>query len=181
MIRNLIAIFLSIFFTSGDAMAQGNAYDFSFTNNDGSILPLRSFSGKVLLIVNTASKCGFTEQYKDLEQLWLTYKDKGLVIIAVPANDFGNQEPGSDAEIKQFCETHFKITFPIVSKETVIGENAHPFYKWAAQESGFFGVPKWNFHKYLIDKNGNFVDYYFSQTSPSSKKVVDAIEAELAK
>jgi len=153
-----------------------SAYDFSFEALDGSPMPLSQFKGKVILVVNTASKCGFTPQYKGLEALYLKYKDKGLVIIGVPSNDFGQQEPGSAAEIKQFCALNYGVTFPMTAKQVVSGNNAHPFYLWAYSVLGFGSAPKWNFHKYLIDTNGRVVDYFASTTAPDSDKLAAAIE-----
>ncbi len=155
------------------------AYDFEFIDSDGKNLPLSNFKGKILMVVNTASKCGFVSQYEGLEQLWQDYKDKGLVIIAVPSNDFGDQEPGSNAEIKQFCESNFKVTFPIMAKVHVKGDNAHPFYKWAAEQMSVFGRPKWNFHKYVIGKDGKILEWFASPTSPLDSRVTNLIESNL--
>ena len=152
-------------------------YDFSFETLDkGENFPLSNLKGKVALIVNTASHCGFTGQYKALETLYKTYKDKGFVVIGVPSADFGGQEFATDAEVKQFCEKNFGVTFPMMSIETVSGKNAHPFYQFASQQLGFGSAPKWNFHKYLISKNGEVVDYFGSMTTPDSKKITSAIE-----
>jgi glutathione peroxidase len=153
------------------------AYNFSFKTLAGEEpLPLSAYKGKVILVVNTASKCGFTKQYKGLEALYNKYKDKGLVIVGVPSNDFGNQEPGSASEIKKFCEINYGVTFPMTSKNEVTGENAHPFYKYAADVFGFAGTPKWNFHKYLVDRNGKLVDYFSTMTDPMSDTISAAIE-----
>lgn len=155
----------------------GSAYDYSFENlkNDQK-LSLSAYQGKVILIVNTASQCGFTPQYKALEQLYQNYKSQGLVIIGVPSNDFGHQEPGTNEEIAHFCEKNFRVTFPLVKKEIVSGEGAHDFYLWARQVLGFGTAPKWNFHKYLIDKNGHLVDYFSSFRKPDSPRLIKAIE-----
>ena len=157
------------------------AYDFAFETLDGKPLPLSQFKGKVLLVVNTASKCGFTPQYKGLEALYNEYKDRGLVVIGVPSNDFGAQEPGSASEIKQFCQLNYGVTFPMTSKQIVSGDDAHPFYKWAYGVLGFGSAPKWNFHKILIDRDGHAVDYFASTTAPDSEKFKDAIEKLLSK
>ncbi|MSP53049.1 MAG: glutathione peroxidase [Gammaproteobacteria bacterium] len=157
-------------------MTDQTVYNFSFTRPNGEALKLSTFKGKVLLIVNTASKCGFTKQYADLEALYNKYKDRGLVVLGVPSNDFGGQEPGSDAQIQEFCQVNFGITFPIVSKEMVKGKNAHPFYIWAKKQLGFGTAPKWNFHKYLVDRQGHLVDYFNTFTAPDSSKVERAIE-----
>jgi len=152
------------------------AYDFTFQTLDGKELPLSQFKGKVLLVVNTASKCGFTPQYKGLEALYEKYKDRGLVIIGVPSNDFGVQEPGSASEIKEFCSLNYGVTFPMTSKQIVSGDAANPFYKWVYSVLGFGSAPKWNFHKYLIDTKGMPVDYFTSVTTPESDKLETAIE-----
>lgn len=177
MIRSLLSLIL-LFFICEVSMAQQSAYDFSFTTIDGKSFPLSQFKGKYILVVNTASNCGFTKQYKDLENLWNMYKDRNLVVIAVPSNDFGSQEPGTNEEIKSFCETKFNITFPIMSKERVIGDEAHPFYKWASSQTGMLGSPKWNFHKFLIGPNGEFIDFFISSTNPTSQAITSAIGAE---
>jgi glutathione peroxidase len=157
-----------------------SAYDYSFKTIDGSPLPLASFKGKVVLIVNTASACGLTPQYEALEALYRQYRDSGLVVLGVPANDFGNQEPGTEAEIKDFCTMKFDIDFPLAAKETVIGENAHPFYRWVVSELGEDAAPKWNFHKYLIGKSGGVAGVFGSRTVPDAPEVVAAIKAALA-
>ena len=157
-------------------MLQYNAYDFSFNSLVGhEPIPLIAYRGKVILVVNTASQCGFTKQYAGLEKLYKTYKEQGLVIIGVPSNDFGKQEPGSPDEIAAF----YGVTFPITAKEVVKGKSAHPFYQWAKKKLGFGTAPKWNFHKYLISREGELIDYFNSMTAPDSKKIVDAIEKAL--
>ncbi len=162
---------------AGDA---NNAYAFEFHSiQDNQPLSLGQFKGKVILIVNTASKCGFTSQYAQLEKLYLTYKDKGLVVIGVPSNDFGQQEPGSADEIAQFCQINYGVSFPLVQKESVSGKNAHPFYRWAKKILRFGTAPKWNFHKYLINREGKLVDYFYSTTAPDSKRIIKAIEKAL--
>lgn len=158
-----------------------SAYDFSFSAlHTKQPLPLSQFRGKVILVVNTASNCGFTPQYKGLETLYKTYKAKGLVIIGVPSNDFGKQEPGTSEEIGAFCEKNYGVTFPITEKEIVVGDRAHPFYKWTKDGLGLLSVPRWNFHKILINKKGQAVDSFFSTTAPDSKSLIKAIEKELA-
>ena len=131
------------------------------------------------MIVNTASHCGFTKQYKPLEKLYETYKDKGFVIIGVPSNDFGEQEPESNEEIEKFCKLNYGVSFIMTQKEAVSGKDAHPFYKWAKKTLGFGTAPKWNFHKYLINRKGQLIDYFNSITSPDSPKLVKAIENAL--
>lgn len=157
-----------------------NAYDFSFHTLVGhKPLPLSTYRGKVLLIVNTASKCGFTSQYAGLEKLYEKYKDRGLIILGVPSNDFGGQEPGSEQEIASFCQINYGVSFPMASKEVVSGKNAHPFYLWARQQLGFGTAPKWNFHKYLINRQGQLINYFYTPTTPDSARFIKALEKAL--
>jgi len=160
-------------------MAGKTAHDFAFRTIDGDPLPLSQFQGKALLVVNTASLCGFTPQYEGLQALWQQYEDRGLVVLGVPSNDFGSQEPGSSAEIKDFCDTNYQVTFPLADKEVVSGTNAHPFYQWAKAELGVLAAPKWNFHKYLVAPDGTLVDWFATTTKPGDSQVIDAIEAVL--
>jgi glutathione peroxidase len=159
-------------------MSEISAYNFQFKTADGKNINLEDYRGKVLLVVNTASQCGFTPQYEGMQKIYDDYKDKGFVVIAVPSNDF-KQETGSNDEIKHFCTGKYNITFPIAEKQAVTGDEAAPFYKWAAKEVGVLGSPKWNFHKYLISKNGKIVDWFSSPTRPESDKIRKAIEKEL--
>mgnify|MGYP006184923093 FL=1 len=156
-----------------------SAYDFTFTSIEGAALPLSKFSGKALLVVNTASFCGFTKQYNDLQTLWKRYEDKGLVVLGIPSNDFGQQEPGTALEIKNFCEINFDTDFPMTTKEHVKGPFAHPFYKWAASKKGAVAKPRWNFHKYLISTDGSLIDWFSSPTSPLSNRLIRSVEAVL--
>jgi glutathione peroxidase len=151
-------------------------FDFKINSINGEELDLSSFKGKTILLVNVASKCGFTNQYNDLQNLYDNFKDKGLIVIGIPTNQFGGQEPGSEKEIKNFCETNFNITFPMTSKYEVKGANAHPIYIWAKDTFGKSTVPKWNFHKILINKDGKIEDTFASFTGPLSNKVVKKIE-----
>lgn len=172
-----------LFSCSAEQNAHSNqtVYDFSFKKiQNGETLPLAAFKGNVILVVNTASKCGFTKQYDGLEKLYERFKDKGLVIIGVPSNDFGHQEPGSNTEIADFCRINFGVTFPVTAKESVSGKNAHPFYQWAYTTLGFGTAPKWNFHKYLIARDGRLVDYFNSTTAPDAPRLIQAIEQQLA-
>ena len=164
-----------------NAASAGSAYDFSFDKIDGGALPLSQFKGKTVLVVNTASYCGYTPQYEGLEALWKQYKDKGLVVLGVPANDFGAQEPGSNAEIKTFCTAKYDVDFPMAAKVTVVGSAAHPFYKWARDVLGQSKAPQWNFHKYLVDANGELVGAFPSAVEPESRELKSAIEKTLAK
>ena len=151
------------------------AYDFKFNSIDGGQIKLSDYKDKVIVIVNVASRCGYTPQYEDLQSLYNEYKDKDLVVIGVPTNNF-KQEPGSNEQIKNFCETNFGITFPMTEKINVIGTNSHPFYKWAKDDFGIGAIPKWNFHKIIIGKNGKVVDTFASFTKPTSNKFIKAIE-----
>lgn len=155
------------------------AHDFTFQTLQGQDFPLQSLAGRPFVIVNTASKCGFTPQYKALQELWRTHKDQGLTIIGVPSNDFGAQEPGSHAEIASFCELNYGVDFPMMAKVHVKGAAAHPFFKWAGGQGGFLAKPKWNFFKYLIGRNGQLADWFSSLTSPDSTKFKAAIEKTL--
>ena len=151
-------------------------FDYKINSINGEELDLSKFNGKTILLVNVASKCGFTNQYDDLQKLYDDFKDKGLVVIGVPTNQFGGQEPGTESEIKNFCETNFNITFPMTSKYEVKGDNAHPIYIWARDSFGKSTVPKWNFHKILINKNGKIEDTFASFTGPISKKIINKIK-----
>lgn len=162
----------------GEADAK-TAFDFDFVSIEGDPMPLSQFDGKALLVVNTASFCGFTRQYADLQKTWDAYKERGLVVIGVPSNDFGAQEPGKADEIQEFCEANFGIDFPMTKKQVVKGADAHPFYQWAGSQVGAVGKPKWNFHKYLIAPDGSLADWFSTHTNPSSKKVAQAIEKVL--
>ena len=166
------------FFTKGNTQYDQLATAFSFKDLDGNAINFNDYKGKVIVVVNVASRCGFTNQYEDLQKIWTNYKDKGLVIIGVPSNNF-RQEPGSNKEIKDFCETTFGIDFPITEKLNVIGKNAHPFFLWAKQNYGSSAVPKWNFHKIIIGKNGKVAETFASVTSPSSSKFISVIKEEL--
>ena len=151
-------------------------FDFSIKNINEETINLSLYKNKTILLVNVASNCGFTNQYSELQELYEMYKDKGLLVLGVPSNQFGGQEPGSNTEIKDFCETNFNITFPITSKFDVKGDNAHPIYLWAKENHGKSTIPKWNFHKILINKNGKIEETYASFTKPLSKKIRNKIE-----
>ncbi|MBX3506771.1 MAG: glutathione peroxidase [Parvibaculum sp.] len=162
-------------------MAEKTAYDFDFQSLKGKPLPLAEFAGRPLLIVNTASKCGFTPQYKELEAIWQKYRDEGLMVIGVPSNDFAGQEPGGAEEIEQFCEINFGVDFPLTEKVHVKGTGAHPLFQWLAKEGGFLSRPRWNFYKYVIGRDGKLVDWFASTTVPGSAKVEKAIQKALGK
>ena len=163
------------FFNKSVSSNPGVAYDYKFNNIDGGQIKLSEYKNKVIVIVNVASRCGYTPQYEALQSLYDNYKEKNLVVIGVPTNNF-KQEPGSNEQIKDFCETNFGITFPITEKINVIGVNSHPFYKWAKEDFGISAIPKWNFHKIIIGRNGKVEDTFASFTKPTSKKFIKLIE-----
>ncbi len=174
------AAFAASLLAGGSVMA-GTAHDFTFDKIDGGPLPLSQFKGKAVLVVNTASFCGYTPQYKGLEALYERYKDKGFVVLGVPANNFGGQEPGTNAEIKQFCEAKYDVEFPMAAKVSVQGRDAHPFYKWASDTLGSSKAPEWNFHKYLVSPTGELVDAFPSAVEPDSKELASAVDKVLQK
>jgi len=157
-------------------MAESNAHGFSFSTIDGAPLPLDRFRGKPVLVVNTASFCGYTPQYTDLETLHQRYAGRGLIVLGVPSNDFGAQEPGTATEIKQFCSMNYHVTFPLAAKEHVLGPEAHPLYRWIEAELGDAGVPRWNFHKYLIALDGSLAGAWPSAVKPLAPEIVEEIE-----
>lgn len=159
---------------------KGRIYEFEMAGNDGKPVKLSKYKGSPLLIVNTASLCGFTPQYKDLEELFQKYKDKGLRIAAFPANEFGAQEPGSDAEIKSFCLTKYALSFDLYSKIVVKGAGIHPLYKYLTTEAGHNGDIPWNFSKFLVDKDGQVVARFGPEANPVGKEITGKIEALLA-
>lgn len=166
------------FLSKTSANYEKLAYDFEFRDLDGQLLKLSKYKNKVIVVVNVASRCGFTNQYKDLQFLWENYKDNNLMVIGIPSNNF-KQEPGTNKEIKSFCESTFGITFPITEKVNVIGSDSHPFYKWAVNNYGIGAKPKWNFHKIIINKEGKIAKSFSSITNPSSKKFLDVIKSEI--
>ncbi len=150
-------------------------YDFSIKSISGEIIDFKDFTGKVILLVNTASYCGFTNQYADLQNIWDEYKSSGLIVLAVPSNSF-NQEKKADDEVKNFCEVNFDINFPITTITEVKGENSHEIFKWAKKNYGNAAIPKWNFHKILINKEGKIEDTFSSFTKPNSNKILEKIK-----
>jgi glutathione peroxidase len=167
---------------SATEKASSGIYDFSMKSIDGKNIPLSSYKGKVLLLVNVASKCGYTPQYKGLEALYRKYRDKGFVILAFPANNFGQQEPGSDVEIKDFCTTTYDVTFDLFSKISVKGSDQHPLYRFltsAETNPEFAGDVKWNFQKYLIGREGRITGKFASAVDPLSAELTTAIEKAL--
>ena len=153
-----------------------NFFDFKINSIDGNEISLSAYKGKTILVVNVASKCGFTKQYDDLQKLYELYSEKDFIVLGIPSNQFGGQEPSSEKEIKDFCETNFNISFPMTSKYNVKGDDAHPIYIWANETFGKSTVPKWNFHKILVNKEGKIVDTFASFTNPTSKKIIKKIE-----
>tara|TARA_B100000941_G_scaffold283434_1_gene252964 strand:+ start:503 stop:1036 length:534 start_codon:yes stop_codon:yes gene_type:complete len=174
--KKILFLFMFSFFSKIASADNGTAYNYEFNGIDGNPIKLSEYKNKVIIVVNVASRCGYTPQYEGLQSLWSSYKNKDLVVIGVPTNNF-RQEPGSNKEIKDFCETNFGISFPLTEKINVIGNNSHPFYKWAKRDYGIGAIPKWNFHKIVIGKDGKIVDTFSSITKPSSKKFLKKIES----
>ena len=164
------------FFNTGNAEYKKTFFDFSINDINEEKLELSIYKNKTILLVNVASNCGFTKQYSELQTIYEKYNKKGFIILGVPSNQFGAQEPGSNNEIKDFCETNFNITFPLTAKFDVKGENAHPIYLWAKENHGKSSIPKWNFHKILINKKGKIEETYSSFVNPTSKKLINKIE-----
>ena len=150
-------------------------YDFKIESITGETIDFNEYKNKVILIVNTASYCGFTKQYTDLQELWDKYKSRGLIVLGVPSNSF-NQEKNNNSEVKEFCKVNFNINFPLSAITEVKGDNAHDLFKWAKNNHGKSAIPKWNFHKILINKEGKVEDTFTSFTNPMSKKIVSKIE-----
>ena len=164
------------FKSSSNADYKKIFYDFKINSISGDVINLNDFKGKPVLVVNTASYCGFTKQYNDLQELWEKYKDKGLVVLGIPSNSF-NQEKKNNIDVKEFCEVNFNINFPLTEITDVKGDSAHEIYKWAKDNFGKSAVPKWNFYKILINKEGIIEDTYASLTKPTSKKIINKVES----
>jgi glutathione peroxidase len=175
----LAAAFASLLMATANAAEPRSAHAFTFTSIDGGPLPLRQFAGQAVLVVNTASLCGFTYQYDGLQALWESYRGRGLIVLGVPSNDFGGQEPGSATEIKEFCEVNFDLDFPLTEKQTVRGEGAHPFFQHVTKVLGDAVAPRWNFHKYLIAPNGRLTGAWPTRVEPDAPELLGAIEAVL--
>jgi len=176
--RNLIiGLTILMFFFKNSAMAnyEKKFYDFKIESISGEIINLNEYKDKVVLLVNTASYCGFTKQYTDLQTLWDKYKSKGLIVLGVPSNSF-NQEKDDPDDIKKFCEVNFNINFPLTTITNVKGNNAHEIFKWAQKNHGNSAIPKWNFHKILINKEGKIEETFTSFTKPTSNKIIKIIE-----
>ena len=174
---NVIALLFAMeaFVVQSAVSAPVTAHDFTFENIEGGSLPLAQYAGRPVLLVNTASMCGFTPQYEALQRIWEQYRDRGLVVLGVPSGDFGRQEYASSAEIIDFCEINYGIDFPMTEKVKVKGSDAHPYYQWVKSQ-GSMKVPRWNFYKHVIDADGNLVEWFASTTAPDSRKVINAIE-----
>ena len=171
----LLSVFMFLFKSSATANYEKKIYDFSIESITGEIINFKDYKNKVILVVNTASYCGFTKQYDELQELWDLYKDKNLIVLGVPSNSF-NQEKNNNADIKEFCEINFNINFPLTRLTEVKGKNAHELFKWAKKNHGKSAEPKWNFHKILINKEGKIEDTFASMTKPTSKKLIKTIE-----
>ena len=180
--KNLLIFGLTIImiFFKGSAHAKYEKifFDFKINSITGDVIDFKDFKGKLVLIVNTASYCGFTKQYDDMQNLWEKYKDKGLIVLGIPSNSF-NQEKTNNNDVKEFCEVNFNINFPLTEITDVKGKNAHEIYKWAKDNHGKSAVPKWNFYKILINNEGKIEDTYASLTNPTSKKITKKIESLL--
>ena len=173
-----LTIIMIFFKNSSHAEYEKIFYDFKINSITGDQIDLKDFKGKPVLIVNTASYCGFTKQYNDMQELWDKYREKGLIVLGIPSNSF-NQEKNSNSGVKEFCEVNFNINFPLTEITDVKGDNAHDIYKWAKVNYGKSAVPKWNFYKILINREGKVEDTYASLTSPTSKKITKKIESLL--
>lgn len=173
--RTILGAGLAAVATSG-ALASAHAH--SFDGIEGGVINLGDYRGRLVMVVNTASRCGFTGQYAGLQALWIRYRARGLIIIGVPANDFAGQEPGSNEDILGFCSSRFGVTFPLAAKTSVIGPEAHPFYRWAAGERPT-ETPRWNFHKYLIGRDGRIAAVFPTSVEPTDPRVLTAIERAL--
>jgi len=180
--NNSLIIIITIMFSflnKVQASYEKIFFDLSIKNIDNKVIHFNEYKDKTILLVNVASQCGFTKQYSSLQTLYDKYKNQGLIVIGIPSNQFGGQEPGSNDEIKDFCETNFNITFPITDKVDVKGDNAHQIYQWAKKNHGKSTIPKWNFHKILINKDGKIQDTFNSFVDPLSKKIINQIESIL--
>ena len=171
----LLSIVMFFFKTSATANYEKKIYDFSIESITGETINFKDYKNKVILVVNTASYCGFTKQYEKLQELWDLYKEKGLIVLGVPSNSF-NQEKKNNNEIKKFCEVNFNINFPLTTITDVKGDNAHDIFKWAKKNYGKSAIPKWNFHKILINKEGKIEETFSSFTNPTSNKLIKKIE-----
>ncbi len=174
----LLSFIFLILFMSNVNSSEKVFHDFTIESISGETINLSDYKSKVVLLVNTASKCGFTPQYSGLQKIYEKYKADGLVVLGVPTNDF-NQELSKDSDVKEFCEIRFGVEFPMSSIQPIRGDNAHPIYKWIKSNVSVIGQPRWNFHKYLIGKDGRIINWFSSMTSPTSEGLVNQIETAL--
>ena len=176
----IVSLLIMIFFNNNvSANYEKLIYDFNIESIDGKNIEFSNYKNKLILLVNVASYCGFTKQYSDLQNLWENYRNKDLIVIGVPSKSF-NQEKNSNDEVKEFCEVNFNISFPLTSIYDVKGNNSHEIYKWAKKNYGNSAVPKWNFHKILIGRNGKIIDTFAPFTNPMSEKIIKIIEENLS-
>tara|TARA_Y100000741_G_scaffold315818_1_gene261862 strand:- start:160 stop:708 length:549 start_codon:yes stop_codon:yes gene_type:complete len=173
-----VTIVMFFFKSSSQADYKKIFYDFKINSISGEVIDLNDFKDKPVLVVNTASYCGFTKQYEDMQELWERYQDKGLIVLGIPSNSF-NQEKKNNGDVKEFCEVNFNINFPLTEITNVKGDDAHDIYKWAKENFGKSAVPKWNFYKILINKEGKIEDTYASLVNPTSKKIINKVESLL--
>ena len=178
-LMRLFILFCSImFFSFSSKSSEGSLYDFEIKSISGEKIRLSDYKNKVILLVNTASQCGFTPQYSGLQKIYDRYKDDDFIVLGVPSNDF-NQELSNEKDVKKFCEIRYGVNFPLTSIQKIKGENAHPLYKWISGNVSAIGQPRWNFHKYLISKDGNILNWFSSMTSPTSDNLTKQIEEAL--
>ena len=176
--KNIVVFLIFMLFSFNSNSSNNTFHDFEIQSIEGNNILTSKFKGKVVLLVNTASKCGFTPHYEGLQRLYDRFKEDGLVVLGIPSNDF-NQELSNDKQVKEFCEIRYGVNFPMTKISNVRGDNAHPIYKWISENVSMIGNPKWNFHKYLIGKNGNLINWYSSMTSPLSDSLIKEIETAL--
>ena len=175
----LFIIILSMFFSTKSISSDKSFHDFTIESISGDDIPLANYKDKVVLLVNTASQCGFTPQYAGLQKIYDRYKDDGFVVLGVPSDDF-NQELSSDDDVKKFCEIRYGVNFPLTSIQKIKGDGAHPLYKWISGNTSVIGQPRWNFHKYLISKEGQILNWFSSMTSPTSEGLLKQVEEALS-
>ena len=176
--RLIFTFFITMFFWSNISSSEKSFHDFTIESINGDQITLSDYKNKVVLLVNTASQCGFTPQYSGLQKIFDRYKDDGLIVLGVPSDDF-NQELSNEAEVKKFCEIRFGVNFPMTSIQKIRGNDAHPLYQWISSNVSVIGQPRWNFHKYLISKEGKVLNWFSSMTSPSSEGLVKQVEDAL--
>ena len=174
----LFIVIITMFFSTKSTSSDKSFHDFSIESISGEDIVLADYKDKVVLLVNTASQCGFTPQYAGLQKIYDRYKDDGFIVLGVPSDDF-NQELSSDDDVKKFCEIRYGVNFPLTSIQKIKGESAHPLYKWISGNTSVIGQPRWNFHKYLISKEGQIVNWFSSMTSPTSEGLLKQVEQAL--